>query len=471
MNGTRSFLGACAAFFVFSASCFSAAPNVGPLPPLEFHPPEPERIVLKNGLIVYLLEDHELPLVSLTLRMKTSPADEPGNRPGLFGFMGEVWRSGGTSSRTPEVLNEELEGMAADVETGADTESAVVSLSCLSKDLSHSMAVMKDILLHPAFRSDQLALSKAKALEGLRGKNDTPGSIAKRAFRDVIYGPTHLYARELTPATVNPISRGDLGSLYKKVVSPEGAFINVSGDYDRADMVKALEDLFSDWTPQKRVVPDVDLSAIQPSTGSLFYVEKDFNQSRIVMGRVGLSRHDPDHFALELADYILGGGGTSRLFGQIRSRLGLAYMVGSFSIEPKGPGLAGAGCQTKAGSTVAAVRAILAEMGRFVQTEPTADEMSLAKDATINSYVFRFNSPVQIVGERALLEFYGYPSDYMKTYPANVAAVTPSELLRVSKRVFSPEGLKIVVVGNQKKFDEPLKNIGSVTPIPLDKID
>ena len=184
-----------------------------------------------------------------------------------------------------------------------------------------------------------------------------------------------------------------------------------------------------------------------------------------------LKRFHEDQYALAVANYILGGGGTSRLFAEIRSRLGLAYVVGSFYTKPLGPGMIGIGCQTKAESTVETIRAIKKEMKKLTEKPPTEEEIRLAKDAIVNAFVFEFDSTEQIVGQQMSLEIKGYEQDFLKKFPGNIEAVTPADVFRVSQKYFSLDGLNIVVVGDQSKFGESLDVLGEVTPLPLDNID
>lgn len=450
-------------------STFFAAPPRVDIAPLDFKPTQAERVVLKNGVVVYLMEDHELPLFDMNIRIKSSQADEL--KPDTIPFLGQVWRTGGTKKRPPEKLNDELEFLPASVEIGADGEVFSVSLSCLRKDINQGLDIFADVLFEPAFDAQQLTLSQAKAMESLLRKNETPSQIARRAFRDVVYGKKHVYAYEPTEKSIAGVTRGDLIALHKKVVVPDHAIISVAGDFKKEELIAALEDKFSSWQPTGRVVPPFDYSVKESTPSKLFYVEKDFNQSRITIGRIGISRHSPDHFSLALADYILGGGGPSRLFGEIRSRLGLAYVVGSFVQEPVGPGMAGVGCQTKAASTVQAIKAIQTELDKFSAGPIRDEEMRLAKDFIINSYVFGFDSSNEVANARAVNEFYGFSGDYLEIYTGRIEAVSKDEVQRVAKKYFSKEGMKIMVVGNEKKFDTPLSSVGEVVKIPLELVN
>ncbi len=454
-------------FALLIAPVFAAPPAVQ-MSPLHFKPGQAERTTLSNGVIVYLLEDHELPIFDMNIRMKSSPADAASFDP--FDFVGEVWRTGGTKTRTPEQLNSELEQMAMSVETGADEETFSVSLACLSKNKDKGIEIFSDVLLHPAFREDQLSLAKAKELEGLRRKNDTPPQIARRAFRDAVYGKAHVYAHESTEKGVQRVSAADLLALHKRVVVPDAAVICVAGDFDKAEMLASLEKIFGAWKSAERVVPPYDFSARQPSTGTVFFVQKDSNQSRVTMGRLGPARHHPDHFVLELADYMLGGGGPSRLFGEIRSRLGLAYVVASFYQVTQGPGLMGVACQTKSGSTIAAIKAIQSELDKFSKGPIHDDELRLAKDSIENSFVFGFDSPWEIVNARATNEFYGFPADYLDTYADRIEGVSKEAVQAAARKYYVKENMKTMVVGNEKGFDAPIDTLGSVTRLRVEDI-
>ena len=453
--------------FLVISPAIAVPPEVD-IPPLEFVPGTAERFVLTNGAVVYLLEDHELPLFNMNVLIKVSPADETVRE--SLDLLDTVWRTGGTKSRPPDALNDELERIAASVETSADIETVTISLTCLSKDIPKGIAIFSDVLLNPAFNAEQLSLAQAKTVENLRRKNETPQQIARRAFRDVVYGKDHVYAREPEEASVNRVKRTDLAALHKKVVVPDRAVIAMAGDFNKAEMLASLESALASWPATGRLVPTYDYSVKSPRSEMVFAVNKAAAQSRITIGRVGPARHNPDHFPLQLADYIFGGSGPSRLFGEIRSRLGLAYVVGSFVQETAGPGLLGVACQTKAASTVAAVQAILRELDSFSTGSVRPEEIKLAKEAIVNSFVFGFDSPWDVVNARASNEFYGFPPDYPDMANARVRAVTAADIAKVAKRYYNKDAMKIMMVGDESKFDPPLDALGPVTRIPLSDV-
>lgn len=446
-------------------------PEIGSVPPLKFSPPKPARHVLSNGVVVFVLEDHELPLFSMSLKLKVSPVDEPADKKGSMGLMGNLWRAGGTRRLSPEALNDQLETAAIQIESSAGEESAGVSVSCLMEDQDKALGLFRDVFFEPAFQSGQLQLAKAKILESIRRKNDDPWNIGRRAFRDVTYGADHYYAWNPTPASLSRIARADLAALHKKILDPKQAQIAVSGNFKTTELLAALESLFGGWSSQSRIISPYDYTVRNGSTGTVFYVEKDLTQSLIYMGALGVSRHDPDLFSLNVANSILGEGGTSRLFGEIRSRLGLAYVVASFYTVPRGLGLVGAVVQTKGASTGDAVKALQKELIRIGHEPVQTAELQQAKDSILNSFVFRFDSSAQIVQESSDLEFFGFPPDYLETYPDRIRNVQARDIQTVSRKYFQPGRFRILVVGNQKLFGKPLSEFGPVTQLPLELID
>ncbi len=455
---------------LLAGSAYAKPPDVGPVAPLKFTPAEPTRLVLSNGAVAYLLEDHELPLISISVKMRTSPADEDESQAGLLGMAGDVWRSGGTALHKPHQLDEELERMASEIETKMNYEEAVISLNTLTQNRSRSLALFVDVLLRPGFDAEQVSIAKSKMNEALRRKNDDPANVGRRAFRDVIFGEHHIYAREVNERSVKKIGRADLLRAHKRIIVPDEAIIIAVGDFKTDELVKELEAALAPWKKTGRSVGRYDYALRNPPEGAIFFVQKDINQSRVTAGRLGVARHHPDHFKLMIADYILGGGGASRLFGQIRSRLGLAYAVGSFVLEPRGPGIIGLGAQTKAASTAQIITAINEELKKFSEAPPTDEELKLAKDSISNSFIFNFNSPAAIAAQKADLEFHGYPADYLETFLANVAAVSGADVLNTAKAYYTPEKMKILVVGDKNKLGTPLNQLGNVVEIPLESI-
>jgi zinc protease len=435
--------------------------------PLSFSPPRAERMVLSNGMVAYLLEDHALPLFDVVAYCRAGSIYEPADKIGLAGLTGTVMRTGGTTSITGDEIDEALEFMAASVEVEVDREAAMVTLSALAKDMTRGLELFTDILRNPVFHDDKLDLAKKRAIEDIRRRYDTPGSIIEAEFPKLIYGEDSVWARLPTEKTIGEISREDLVRFHETYFVPNNMILGISGDFDTGDLTARLETLLGDWPPNVVSFPPIPPLEPVPAP-SVNYIHKQMNQSNIRLGHLGVRRHDPHEFAIEIMNYVLGWGGfTSRLWKEVRSDRGLAYHVYGVMGSGMQRGIFEAGCQTSAQTTCEAIAVIRAVIAGMREAPPTADELALAKESKLNRFVFNFGSSAQIVRQRAALEFYGYPSDYLDTYEANIRAVTREDVHRVANEHLHPEKLVTLVVGDAGKFDQPLSAFGDVETLEL----
>lgn len=446
-------------------------PRVLTFPPVPFQPPKPNRIVLPNGLIVYILEDHELPIVNLSAMIRTGSRYEPADKIGLASLTGTVMRTGGAGSLTGEQVDEEVEFVGAEMDSGIGLDAGSASLNVLKKDLARGVTLFADMLRHPTFAADKVDLAKKQAIESIRRRNDHPTAIAGREFGKLIYGADHPYARESTEATINAIARDDLVDFHSRYYHPNTTMIAVTGDVTRKEIVRLLTRAFAGWKPEKvewsLVAPVKDLDG-----SSVNYIARDITQTQVRIGFLSVTQGDPDYFAFSLLDDILGGQAfTSRLFREVRTKAGLAYSVGSALI----PGHFDRGsfllyAQTKAQTTSQAVAAMLDEIRRIRTTPITAQELDDAKQAFLNSFVFSFATPSQIVGRQMSLEYYGLPADFLERFRSNVSRVTVVDLQRVAQRYLQPERMVVLAVGDQERFDKPLSTFGPVREIHLSQL-
>lgn len=434
----------------------------------EIQIPEVERMTLPNGMRLFLLEDHELPLVNISLRIRTGSMYEPADKIGLASITGEVMRTGGTTTRTGDQIDEELESIAASVETGIGLSSGSASMSVLKQDLDTGLTILADVLMNPAFRQDKIELAKMWHRSMISRRNDNVGAIAGREYSKLIYGPASVYARQEEYATIDNISRDDLVAFHKKYYGPNNAMLAVWGDFDTKQMIEKIEKAFEGW--QK-----VDLDLPKPPPVQYEFrktvneIRKDdVNQSNIYLGHIGGLMSDPDYFALIVMNRILGGAFTSRLFKNVRSREGLAYSVfGAYSANYEYPGEFYVGCQTKSESTVHAIRAMIKEVEKMQESEVTDEELALAKDSFLNSFVFNFDSKGEIVNRLVTYEYFGYPADFLQKTKTNVERVSKADVLRVAKKHLQPDKLQILAVGRPDDFDEPLSVLGPVNEIDI----
>ena len=439
-----------------------------PIPKLPaFHPPQPKRVELPNGMVVFLQEDHELPLIDGVMRIRGGERDVPAGKAGLTDIYGEVWRTGGTKTQTGDQLDDFLEQRAAKVETGGSEDSTSISWSCLKEDFEDVFKVFLDVLENPEFRADKIEIAQKGMYDGISRRNDDPGQIARREAAKLAYGATNPYARVPEYTTVASVTREDLVQWHKSHLFANDIIMGVVGDFDSAKMEARLRQAFASWPKGPAVkAPKI---AFAPAKPGYYLVEKtDINQSNIQMVALGTTRNNPDYYALSVFNEAFGGGFSSRLFNQIRTAKGLAYAVGGgVGTAWDHPGMLRMMVSTKSKSTVESIEALDEEMAGLASRPIDDGEIQQAKDSILNSFIFRFDSPDKVLHEKMAYEFYGYPSDFLEKYQAGIEKVTKEDVARVAAKYVHREQMAVLVVGNVSDFDKPLDSLGPVTKLDV----
>ncbi|MBK5281495.1 MAG: insulinase family protein [Nitrospiraceae bacterium] len=438
--------------------------------PVEFTPPEPARVVLENGMVVYLLEDHELPLISMTATMRTGSWLDPADKIGLASLTGSIMRTGGGGGLSSEKVDEELEQFAGDVGISIGRQSGSASLDVLSKDLKRGLQIFAGLIRTPAFEPARVELAKLQAIEGIRRRQDNPGSIVGREFVKLLYGADHPTARESTIGSITRLTRDDLVAFHRKTVHPNGIMLGVTGDFDKSAMLTLLREVFSDW--KKGEVPVLTIADVpqdQTAKPVVRFVNKETSQTHLRIGHLSIKEQDPDYVALAIANDILGGSSfRSRLFNDVRTKRGLAYSVGSrlnSGVHDQGVWLMRA--ETKLPSTQEVITRFVANLERMRTELVTNNELTEAKEAYVNSFVFSFASSSAIVGRLIELEYDGLPKDFLQQLRARVIALTKEEILAAAKKHFNPERLTVVAVGAGEALPKLLSGFGEVKEIKL----
>jgi zinc protease len=461
-----------AASTLFLAVGYSAAQETTwqqiPTPTLPaFHPAQPKRIQLANGMVIFLQEDHELPLISGSARIRGGSRNEPAGKVGLVDIYGEVWRTGGTKTQTGDQLDDFLEVRAAKVETSGGPDSTSISLNCLKGDFDDVFKVFVDLLRNPEFRADKLDLAQKQADDSISRRNDEISGIAARETAKLAYGANNPYAREPEYATVAAITRQDLIDWHKTYIHPNRMILGISGDFDAAAMEAKLRAAFESWGKG----PDLPKDEIQyhPAKAGYYLIPKeDVNQSAIHMIALGTTRNNPDYYAIAVFNESFGGGFSSRLFNDIRTKRGLAYSVGGGIGTNFGhPGILQFAAGTKSQTTIESIQALDEDIDNLAKRPITDDEIKQAKDAILNAFIFRLDSPDKVLAERLTYEFYGYPPDWLDKYPAEIQKVTAADVNRVAAKYVHRDQLAVLVVGNTKEFDKPLSSLGPVKEIDI----
>lgn len=462
---------------LFAAATFAAVPQAAaqatswqqvPIPPLPaFKPQQPKRIELANGMVIFLQEDHELPLIDGTARIRGGSVNEPASKTGLIDIYSEVWRTGGTKSQTGDQLDDFLEVRAAKVETGGGPDSTTISFSCLKADLDDVFKAFADVLRNPEFRADKIDIAQKEEGDGISRRNDQVGEIAHRETVKLAYGPDNPYARVPEYSTVAAITRLDLIDWHGKYVHPNNIILGISGDFNSAAMEARLRAAFDSW-PKGPAFPKNEIQYAPAKPGYYLVPKDDVNQSTIHMIGPGTTRDNPDYYAISVFNEAFGGGFSSRLFNDIRTKRGLAYSVGGGIGTNFGhPGILQVSIGTKSGSTIEAIQAAAEDIDNLSKQPITDDEIQRAKDAILNAFIFRLDSPDKILGERMTYEYYGYPPDWLDKYQAEIKKVTAADVSRVAVKYLHRDQLAVLVVGNTKEFDKPLSSLGAVKEVDI----
>jgi len=435
--------------------------------PLNFSLPKSDQLKLKNGMRIYFLEDHELPIVNITALTATGSIYEPDEMTGLAGLTGALIRSGGTQSLKPDQLDSELEFMASSIESSIGDDSGTLSMSTLSRNLDRTLELYADVMMNPGFDKSRFDLTIKNTIEAIRRQNDDPKGIASREYSKVLY-EKHPLGRFATIESVSKVTREEMVRFHKRFYSPGSVILAVSGDFNRKEMISKLEKLFEGWQPEVPKLPEVSTPDTAPKKQTLL-ARKQVSQSVIRMGHLGIEKNNPDQYAVRVMDYILGGGFTSRLTQEVRSNQGLAYHAGSrFDIGRRFPGAFMAETETKSGSTVKAITLMKEIIAGMTKEQVTEEELKQAKESIINSFIFGFARADSIVTQQARLEYYGFPDGYLENFRDNIAKVSRDDILRVAKKYLHPEAMTILVVGDDSKFDQPLSVLGEVREIKLE---
>lgn len=435
-------------------------------PPLhEIKMPKVEQKTLKNGLRLFLVEDHEYPTIAMRAMIRTGSIYEPADKIGLAAIAGAVLRTGGTETMTGDEIDKILETMAATIESGIGTNSGYLTVSMLKEDIDKVLPILADILMHPAFRDDKIELAKIQQRTAISRRNDDIGQITNREFNKLIYGADSPYARHSEYTTIEAISRDDIVAFYQKFIHPNNMIMAVWGDFKSKNMFKKLKKTFVSWKSAAIDIPPTPKVNYEYKF-TVNYIDKpDVNQSNIMMGHIGGLRNNPDYPALTIMNRILS---FDRMFKKIRTDEGLAYSVwGYYGAGYDHLGVFSAGAQTKSQSTVRAIELMLKEMNRITQEEVTAEELKRAKDQYLNSFVFNFDSKAKIVNRMMTYAYFGYPLDFSEKIKQGVEKVTKADILRVAKKYLQPDKVRILVVGKKEDFDKPLSSLGKVNVIDI----
>jgi zinc protease len=437
-------------------------------PALKYEPPDPKafRTVYAGGLRAYVQEDHSLPLFNITAIINGGELYIPKDKTGLGRVLGDQLIKGGTAAKEGSVIEDRIDFLGGTLNFMVGERTSTLSLSVLAKDLDEGLATFFDVLRNPAFREDPLKLAKARFVEQLRQANDQPNGVLSREYEKLLYGDNAV-TWQPTKATYEGVTAADLKAFHAKYFVPKNIILAVSGDFSKAALKAKIEKLTAGWKGGAVTFPALPKAFPSPEPG-VYFIQKAINQGYINLGHLGLEDTNPDYFAVQIMNFILGGGSfTSRITTKVRSDEGLSYNQGSrFTYRWGLPGTFAGYVQTKSSTVGYAISLIEAEFDRIRKTPVSDAEMETALNYYLESFADSFQSPQTTMANFANLEMTGKPMDYYKTYRAKIQAVTKAKVQEAANKYIHPDKIAILVVGDW----EPCNKGGDKWPGPLDKL-
>ena len=439
--------------------------------PLDYRPPKAAdyRQVLANGVPCYLVEDHALPLVNISITVRTGAYLDPAGKDGLASAVGSQLRAGGTGRYKAEDFDEEADFLAANISSFIGDTQGSASVNFLAKDADLALELFFDMLRNPAFQEDRLDLWKSQQLQQIERRNDRTDSIESREWNRLLRGEKHFTSTFTTKASISALAREDLIAFHKKYYHPGNFILAVSGDFRTSEMKGKLERAMAGWVASGEKVPPVPKPEFTPVPGVYMVHKADVNQARVSMGHLGILRGNPDEFAIDMMNDILGGSGfTSRILNRVRSDEGLAYGAGSsFSPGVYYEGTFRAGFQTKNATGAQAAQIVLDEIRRIRSEKVSDEELQTVRNSAIEVFPRFFSTAAAIAGTFASDEFTGRDPGYWERYRDNIRSVTADDVLRVAQKYLHPDKMVIVAVGNT---DEILKGDPDKPQYSFDRI-
>ena len=439
------------------------APPPGPEP--TYQPPKWKRFKLKNGLEVFLVEFHDLPLVDLNLMIKTGGAANPSDRAGLADLTAHMLDEG-TKSRSALAIADQVAALGATLSTGSTWDASNVSLSTLSRNLDAALAVFSDVIVNPAFDAKEFARVRDNLLTSITRRKDSPPTVANLAMTRLLYGQKHPYGWPMTgvESSIKKITTEDLSAFYDKYYRPNNATLLVAGDTTVAALKGKLEQAFSKWRPKRSAAPKLPAPGGAAPTTRVFVIDKaEAPQSSIRVATIGIERTNPDYFPVTVMNLILGGG-FYRLDLNLREGKGWTYGARSTVDSRRAPGPLSAGGEFVATHSADSVAEILKELTTMRDSDVTDVELARAKDQIIKSFPARFATRANVAAQLAELAVFGLPDSYVTEYTRKIAAVSKDDVRRVARKYIDPNHLTIVVVGDKKTLAEPL---GKLAPVEV----
>jgi zinc protease len=413
----------------------------------------PKRSILENGMVLLTSEQRSLPMVSLELLIDAGSRYDTTHQEGLANLTAKLMTYG-TKRRSALQISETLDFIGASLSAGCGQDTASVSMTVLKKDLATGLDLLGEVLTSSLLPQEEIDRQKQSIIAALKAREEDPGDIAERRFAAALY-PQSPYGRpvEGTEASVKRLQQKSLKEFYRRYYRPNRSIVSVVGDISHGEITQALDRAFRSWgrgEPSQKPPAPSTIGAPQ-----VIRVNKDLTQANIILGHAGAARSNPDHYAIQVMNYILGGGGfSSWALDAIRNERGLAYSVYSYFTAERSHGTFQLVMQTRNETAQEAIRIANDEIRRIREQPVGADELNDAKNYLTGSFPLRLDTNRKVANFLAQVEYFQLGLDYPDRYPDLIRKVTREDIERVAKKYLQPEKLITIIVGNHKKIGE-----------------
>ena len=432
--------------------------------------PRAEEATLKNGLQVVLLRSTKVPTFNMQMVVLSGGLSDPANYHGLANFTAALLREG-TTKRSSKEISEQIDALGATLNANAGLSSmtSTVTAAGLVENFDQTLDLFADVIRNPTFPEAEVARYKTRTLSALQFQRSIPQFLAAEQFSRAIYGTTHPASFVVPPAeSLQQLTSKDLVDFHAKYYRPNNAIFAIVGDITMKELLPKLEKAFGDW--EKGDVPATTIPAAPAQSESRIYLidRPGSVQTVLQLGTLGIERTSPDYFAVLLADRVLGGGPSGRLFLNLREDKGYTYGAYSNFGGSKFRGTWFSSSEVRTDVTEGAMKEFMYELNRLRTDKVSATELENAKRAIIGSFALSLEQPQALLQNIITQKLYNLPADYWDTYPQKVSAITADDVQRVAQKYIDLNHLQVVAVGDASKAREVLEKYGKVEVFDAD---
>ncbi len=428
------------------------------------HLPPHEKLVLKNGLTVLLMEKRGVPLIDVFALVKTGAAADPGGKAGLASVTASLLRKG-TKTRTAQQFAADLDYIGGSFEADADADYSYVSAEFMTKDLARGLEIFSDAVLHPTFPQNEADKILAQSVDGVKSSKDDPRSVLGLYYQGYLYG-ANSYGRPAggDELSLKRIQRDDIVKFYEANYAPGNTILGIAGEFDPAEMRKQIEEVLGTWPAGSVTSAPIPATPLEKGKRLLLIDKPDATQTYFAIGNIGTAVNDPDRFAIRVVNTIFGGRFTSELNEALRVESGYTYGAGSFFDSHKSPGPFEIYSFTKNETTIPAIDLALQVLEKLHKNGVTPEELASAKSYIKGQYPPTIETSRQLVRRIVFNEFYGLGDDEVNQLEARIDAVTPEIAKQVIEKHFPLDNLVFVLIGKSSAIGPSVKKYA-------DKID